>query len=223
MDQNNETYDRDEFLADGLQFFGAITASVTHELNNVLGTIDQISGLLEDLSFTMEKEAGELSRQLNNIAGRINKQTDRGTALVKRLNGFAHSSDYVSADIDVHDVLTNLVSLMLRLARIKKVNLELSERSEAVTVNGNAFIFLHMIYLAIRRIFPHVKQDTSILFDCQGSDGKAAIQIQAAHEQTMTELPPHPFLEKICAMLNADMVETVERESYVCIFRMPLA
>jgi len=34
---------------EGLAFFGAITASISHELNNVIAIIDQSAGLLNDL------------------------------------------------------------------------------------------------------------------------------------------------------------------------------
>ena len=42
----------------GFAFFGAITASLSHELNNVLATIKELSGLLEDLVHAVKPERG---------------------------------------------------------------------------------------------------------------------------------------------------------------------
>ncbi len=39
----------------GLQCFGSISASISHELKNALAIINENAGLLEDLSFMAEK------------------------------------------------------------------------------------------------------------------------------------------------------------------------
>ena len=49
-DKNNKTADQP--VHSTLGFMGEITASVTHELSNVIGTIEQIAGLIGDLAET---------------------------------------------------------------------------------------------------------------------------------------------------------------------------
>ena len=47
---------RNEILKEkGLAFFGEITASVSHEINNAISIINEYSGLLEDLTYTAER------------------------------------------------------------------------------------------------------------------------------------------------------------------------
>ena len=40
----------------GLQFFGKVSASIAHEIKNVLAIINENAGLLEDLTFAARKE-----------------------------------------------------------------------------------------------------------------------------------------------------------------------
>ena len=58
-----------------LKFFSAITASVTHELNNVLSIINQTGGLLEDLLYGVNQGEDINPDQLEKIAGKISLQT----------------------------------------------------------------------------------------------------------------------------------------------------
>ena len=49
-----------------LAFFGAITASVSHELNNVMSIIDQNNGLLKDLLAVGHPISNERLERINN-------------------------------------------------------------------------------------------------------------------------------------------------------------
>ena len=48
--------DKTRIIAEtGLQFFSQISASISHELKNVLGIINENAGLLEDLTLMAER------------------------------------------------------------------------------------------------------------------------------------------------------------------------
>ena len=72
-----------------LAFFGAITASVSHELNNVISIVYQTAGLLNDLLAGAQRGRPISDERLEQIAIRIGEQTERGAAIIKRLNAFA--------------------------------------------------------------------------------------------------------------------------------------
>lgn len=223
MNQNNNKADQDKLLHEGLEFFGAITASVTHELNNVLGTIDQISGLLEDLAVSSEHESAVTEEQMNSIAERINKQTARGTKLVKRLNTFSHSSDTSSVDFNIYNAIENLTSLMKRLVGIKKINLELSTPNEEITVTGNTFFLLQAVFLAINRILPFVKQGTTIEIALLERSNSAVIIVKAEHENTMAELSICSSIKKLSSALAGSFEEDIGDESYECKILIPMS
>ncbi len=138
-------------LLEGLAFSGEITASVTHELNNVLGTIEQMTGLVEDLAeIDSVREAG-LSDKLIDVGGRIVKQTDRGTALIRHLNYFAHLSDIATAQCKLDELLENLVALSERFANMRRIQLVTSGLDAEVVVPSHPFPIAQVIFDVIRR------------------------------------------------------------------------
>jgi C4-dicarboxylate-specific signal transduction histidine kinase len=67
-----------------LNFFGKITASVTHELNNVFSIINEYNGLLEDQIFIAESELTPNIEKLSRIQDRLAKQIARGETIITK-------------------------------------------------------------------------------------------------------------------------------------------
>jgi len=70
---------------DGLKFFGIITASVTHELNNILSIIDQSAGLVEDFMANPDSGVPLTEEKLKQITAKIRKLSiiDQSAGLVE--------------------------------------------------------------------------------------------------------------------------------------------
>ena len=81
-----------------LAFFGTITAGLSHELKNVIATINEYNGLLDDLAQAAARRPLDPER-LRQICGKITKQIERGESLILGLNRFAHSMDEPIRDI----------------------------------------------------------------------------------------------------------------------------
>jgi C4-dicarboxylate-specific signal transduction histidine kinase len=148
MNAGPREYGRDLSVS-GLNFFGRISASVTHELNNVLAIIEQTGGLLEDLLASHPEGQPIAREQLEKIAGRIEEQSARGTEIVKRLNMFAHSIDESEVSFEVGSTIENLCALTERLAGLKRVSLT-ARTEEPLTLVGNPFGFQQGLFLAIQ-------------------------------------------------------------------------
>ncbi len=135
--------------AEKLAFFGAISASMTHELKNVLATINEFSGLLEDLSLVAAKGKPLSPERLQTICGKISTQVRRGERLLTGLNRFSHSVDEPVAFVQLTELLENITGLCLRFANLKQVTLEtqLPDASEPVKVDP--FACRHAVYLSI--------------------------------------------------------------------------
>ncbi len=147
---SGEDYSEERLLNEnGLAFSGAITASVTHELNNVYSIIDQTIGLLEDLLVSANPGRSIPNERLQRIADKIQAQTQRGVGIIKRLNTFAHSIDEPESDFEINQLVENLVELSRRFANLKKVELDVSYYSEPVTIRNNPFLLQQALFLCL--------------------------------------------------------------------------
>lgn len=104
-------------------FFGKITASVTHELQNVLAIVQQSSGLMEDLISFPAKESDLFKEKLQNPLMVINRQIQRGSGLIAYLNQFSHNPDKSVTQADLYEMIEQIIALSRRFAALKKVTL----------------------------------------------------------------------------------------------------
>jgi len=164
-------------LFESLSFSGEITASVTHELNNVLGTIEQVTGLIEDMAATDVAQKAGISDKLLDIVNRVIRQSDRGTALIKRLNAFAHLADNAVVECDLGELLENIVGLSERIARMNKVQLVTTGLDQKIIVKANPFMIVRTIYSAIKRAIQIADPSESIQINSDQDQEEAVITI----------------------------------------------
>jgi signal transduction histidine kinase len=159
-------------LDDGLAFFGAVTASVSHELNNVISIIDQTAGLLQDMIAAENKGIPINIERLSTAVGTVQKQTQRGLDTIGRLNRFAHSTDEGHVEFDPAEVLGNLVELCQRLAGLKYARLQLRPCAERLKMVGNPFLLQAVVFLSIRTALDAARRDDTIeVSTCAEGDG----------------------------------------------------
>ena len=97
----------------GLQFFGRISASISHEIKNVLAIINENAGLLEDLTFMANKGKPIDPDRLKRMAATVQKQIGRGDEILKNMNRFAHSIDETVAEVDLNQTIELIIALPL--------------------------------------------------------------------------------------------------------------
>lgn len=171
----------------GLAFSGAITASVTHELNNVYSIIDQTIGLLEDLLAVVSAEKPIDPEKLQRITEKIQAQTQRGVGIIKRLNTFAHSVDEPVHEFEINQLVENLTELSRRFANLKKAELEVELLPEEVNLVNNPFLLQQAIYLCYRQLLTSADKGHLIKVSI-GRDG-GGIRIK------LSKQPPDAALE----------------------------
>lgn len=137
---------------DEVEFIGKITAGVTHEVNNVLASIREISGLLNDiLSITDEKSFPKKEKFQTSIQ-KIQNQIQRGVKLTSQLNKFSHLSDTKKTEIDLNESIDHLIFLTERFARIKNVSLIHQASNKTFTLKSDPLklqmaLFICILYL----------------------------------------------------------------------------
>jgi len=159
----------------GLQCFGSISASISHELKNALAIINENAGLLEDLSFMAEKGLPLDPSRLKNLAASIGKQIQRADGIIQNINRFAHSADEAVKCIDLGETLALTVSLSSRLAAMKSVTLNFIPSPQPIYVTTRMFYLENLIWLCIKEIFENPGVAKEITLSLRPQPGGAAV------------------------------------------------
>lgn len=167
---------------DELVFFGTLTASVTHELNNVLSIIDQARGLLEDLAAGAVAAPGRGidPRRLETISERVDRQVRKGVRIMSSLNQLAHSLDNADGPFDTDAETENLVSLVRRFADLKKVRLKFTRSEEEVPGAGDAFVLQQGLFTCLRGILQESEEGDRIEVGVRREADDAVVSIIAS-------------------------------------------
>lgn len=133
----------------GLQFFGKVFASLSHEFRNVLATLYENAGLLEDLVLMAEKGMPLDAKRVKDLATRLKGQVRRGTEIAENMNRFAHSADEPLASVDLHDLLGLVASLAQRTASMRGVTLQTQNAGSPVVIRTAPLGLENLIWLCL--------------------------------------------------------------------------
>ncbi len=123
---------------DGLCFFGKVSATISHDIKNVLAIINEEAGLLQDLSL-MASQGMELEpERLVKLAEKIQNQIKRGDLIIKNMNRFAHSVDVADCEVNLFETVALVIALFTRISASKCVTVILKE-GEKITVKCDPF------------------------------------------------------------------------------------
>ncbi len=113
-----------------LEFFGEVTAGVTHQLKNELAVINETGNLIVEILAMAEQGLEFDPDRIKALAQRVVDRVERSNGMLKRLNAFAHSAEAEIPRADVIRTLRLMVSLYERNAGFKKVSLALEPLPE---------------------------------------------------------------------------------------------
>lgn len=133
----------------GLQFFGRISASISHELKNVLAIINENAGLLEDLTFMADQGKPIDPARLKMMAATVQKQIGRADQILKNMNRFAHSIDENVAGVNLNQTVELVGNLTARFAAMQGVTVDLQLPSSAPTVRTVPFFLMNLLCLCL--------------------------------------------------------------------------
>lgn len=134
---------------EGLQFFGKMSASISHEIKNVLAIINENAGLLEDLALMAQKGKSIDMDRVKTVAEKIRGQVGRADGIVKNLNRFAHSADHFAGEIDLNEMLVFVAALSERLAAMVNVSFDIETPDGQVPIKTTPFFLKNLIWLCL--------------------------------------------------------------------------
>lgn len=133
----------------GLKFFGAMSASISHELKNRFAIINEQAGLLSDLVVMTQKGHEIAPERLERLAAAVKKQVTLADDLLKHMNRFSHSVDRLMGETDISVALGCIVALSRRAADMRNVSLELRLPAAAVMARSSAFWLMNLIWILL--------------------------------------------------------------------------
>jgi signal transduction histidine kinase len=123
-----------------LRYFGKVSASVSHELKNVLAILNEHAGLLQDFVALTERGEPLDVERIRRLSATMLGQIGRGDAIVKRMNRFAHSADRDRATVDLDGLATLVVEMFARTATARGVTVEVHGRGAVVSIRTAPFV-----------------------------------------------------------------------------------
>lgn len=198
-------HDSEEFSqVDESAFFGRVAASMSHELSNVISTIHQVCGLLEDLVAASESGQPVSIERLKGIHGRLSRQTSRGIEIIQNLNRFAHSVDERSVQFEVNSVIENLISVARRFADLKDVHLQVSYSPDQILVFNDPFRLQQLVFLALDRALEVANRDDVMRITVQREASGPVVKIVAPRPAALREKTSQPdFLQALAEKLRS--------------------
>ena len=106
----------------GLHFFGKISASISHELKNVLAIINENAGLLEDFALMADRGVPFDAARLKTMAHAFKKQISRADTIIRNMNRFAHSTDQTVVTVDLAETIETVMAVTARFAFMRGIS-----------------------------------------------------------------------------------------------------
>jgi C4-dicarboxylate-specific signal transduction histidine kinase len=121
-----------------MTFVGKVNADISHEFMNVLATIREASGLMEDL-LALDKSDFHYREKFIKRLEAIRKQVSRGMEIGETLNRFAHSMDKPKVRLEINDALRHVAFLMQRFVGLAKVQLTVETDESPIEIEADFF------------------------------------------------------------------------------------
>lgn len=192
-----------------LRFFGTVSASVSHELKNVLAVVNEAAGLLEDLALMAGRGMPLDPERLARAAATILGQVRRGDAIVRAMNGFAHlpdePEDATRSGSDLAATLNLAVSLFARMADMRQVSLRLGHCAPAMS-QADPFDLTRLLHRAMLAAFGAMSRGDTLTVSVSPVSEEARIVLSPSGAPLA--LPDDPDFTALAARLGA--VATVD-------------
>lgn len=164
----------------GLKFFGAMTASISHELKNRFAIVNEQAGLLTDLVQMAAKGADIAPERLERLAAAVKKQVSLADDLLKHMNRFSHSVDRLTGETDISLVLGCIAALSKRPADMRNVSLDLRLPGAPVMAQTSAFWLMDLIWTLLDAAMGTAGSARTLTLSCEVATQGALIKIAGA-------------------------------------------
>lgn len=157
------------------QFMGLITASVTHEMQNVLATIRESAGLMGDLLSLPGDACAKHQDKFRKVTSMIDEQVERGMRLSDALNRFAHAADDEPRSTDAAQALETVLFLARRLSSRKGVRFEAAPPSGTAVCGLSPLEFMLLVFEVMEFLLERLASRTVVYMSAAKALGGTAV------------------------------------------------
>ena len=210
----------EDMAAAGLQFFGKISASISHELKNVLAIINENAGLLEDLTLMADRGVPLDPARLNAMAAGVKKQIGRADTIIGNMNRFAHSADQPVATVDLAQTVELAMAVTARFAAMQGIKINLKLPDNPVALQTTPFFLMNLIWQCLEFAMSAGGDEKQVELVAEETDGSVRIRFRrlAGLSQALLDDFPSDREQYLLDMLAADL--TVDEGSGALILQL---
>ena len=199
--------EQDRNVVQELRYFGKVTASISHELKNVLAILNEHAGLLQDLA-TMAEQGRSLDiARIQRLSSAMQTQIGRGDMIVKRMNRFAHSVDHHREAVMLHELISMVVALFGRIAATRGVTVEVKTGGSGVSITTHPFALETLVGNLLDRLTSEVPGIVGLSLEIRSRNTAGQIRMQGLEvsTQAVTRVLASDDLRALLEILQAEI------------------
>ncbi|HWR03904.1 MAG TPA: hypothetical protein VN419_07770 [Humidesulfovibrio sp.] len=169
-------------------FMGRLTASATHEMQNILATIRESGGLMEDLLAMGGENFAHAERFKKGLCV-LAEQVERGMALSEQLNYCAHAPEATPAGTEVNEAMRSLVGLCRRDAARRRVTLVLAPGRTGLRTSLRGLELMALLGQALDCALPLMPQGSQLMLSVEEQGGLAVVRLDGPSFEALRQSP----------------------------------
>ena len=201
----------------GLRFFGEMSASISHEIKNVLAIVNENAGLLEDFSFAADRGIPIDPARLKAMADAVRKQVGRADGIIKNMNRLAHSIDQTFTIVELNETIHLLVGLTDRFSVMRGVQVDLQLPENPVKFQTAPFFLMTLLWLCLDFSMSASGDEKRVELVAEETENGVRVQFGrlAGLSQALLETFPSDRERNLLAVLEAALTAEPERNEIV--------
>jgi signal transduction histidine kinase len=154
----------------GLDIFGSVMASVSHDIKNRMAVINEHAGLMVDRILMAERGGNIDIERFRQSAEKIKIQVALADEIIRDMNQFAHSIDHEAQPVALHEAAALATSLFQRSASAHEISIDVREPGEPVTIEKSYFHVLATIWMCLKVAIVIAAPKSTITITCERSN-----------------------------------------------------
>ena len=205
----------------GLQFFSRISASISHEIKNVLAIVNENAGLLEDFTLMADRGKPIDPARLKMMAAAVKRQVGRADEIIKNMNRFAHSIDQTTSTVDLDQTIELFIALTARFAAMRGVKVELQLPASPLRIPTAPYYLMNLLWLCLDFCMSASGDEKRVELVVEEAENSVRIRFQRLAGLSAALLETFPSDREKILLTVLEAVLTAEPECAEVVLRLP--